>query len=317
MFHQFMTAEPGMPEAPEAAARAVTLAARSWPQFRGPGGNAVALDESIPLSFGPENQVRWKTDLPRGHSSPCIWGDQIFLTGHVGTTLKMICLKRSSGELLWERERVIPKPAAYEHVAGNPANPTPATDGERVVFFFDDYGVIVTDFEGRLRWERRLPSTSNSYSYGASPVLDEGRLYLNQDGGIGSSWLCLDVSDGSEIWKADRPNAIVSFCTPYVFTRGTDHLVLAGGTGQLSAYDARSGRVVWHVTGLPIFVCPSPVAIDDTILFGGWTTAHVAGRSRIESVFDEESGVSEQAMKEPAAVILSWPGPGPRPALSP
>ncbi len=64
--------------------------------------------------------LRWMTELPVEHSSPCIWGDRNFLTGHVGTTLKMICLRRSDGSTLWERERTIPKLSTYEHVAGDP-----------------------------------------------------------------------------------------------------------------------------------------------------------------------------------------------------
>jgi hypothetical protein len=73
-----------------------------WPQFRGPGGNAIAESQSIPITFGPDKNVRWKKELPVGQSSPCIWGDQIFVSGHVGTTLKMICLRRSDGTLLRE-----------------------------------------------------------------------------------------------------------------------------------------------------------------------------------------------------------------------
>lgn len=277
-----------------------------WPQFRGPGGNSVAIGQSIPLAFGPEKNVRWKTALPAGHSSPCIWGDRIFLTGHEGTTLKMICLRRSDGKVLWERERTIAKLAVYEHVAGDPANPTPATDGRRVVFQFDDFGVVVTDMAGELVWEKAFPSTANSFSYGASPVLDDGKLYLNRDGGLDSSLVCLDSATGKERWKAARPDAIGSFCTPYVSGSGEAKQILAGGTGRLEAYDARTGDPVWRVTGLPIFVCPSAVAVDDMIIFGGWTTAHVAGRTRVESAFDEDSGVSAAAMKDPVVFFAQF-----------
>src|SRR5262249_43733193 len=53
-----------------------------WPQFRGPGGLGVAAEDvKFPLRFGPDKNVLWKTPLPEGHSSPCIWGNHIFLTG--------------------------------------------------------------------------------------------------------------------------------------------------------------------------------------------------------------------------------------------
>jgi len=277
-----------------------------WPQFRGPGGNAITESQSIPIAFGPAKNLRWKTELPLGHSSPCIWGDRIFLTGHVGTTLKMICLRRADGTMLWERERTIPKLATYEHVAGDPANSTPATDGQRVVFQFDDFGVVVLDFAGEMKWEKKFPSTGNAFSYGASPVLDNGLIYLNRDGGIDSSLVCLDAGTGKERWNAPRPDKRGSFCTPYVWSHDGTTQILAGGTGQLEAYDARTGDPVWQVTGLPSFICPSPVAADGMIVFGGWTTAHVAGRTRVESVFDEDSGVSPAAMKDPAAFFAQF-----------
>jgi outer membrane protein assembly factor BamB len=99
---------------------------------------------------------------------------------------------------------------------------------------------------------------------------------------------------------------IGSFCTPYVLSGGGAKVILAGGSGLLEAYDAGTGDFIWKATGLPIFVCPSPVAADGMIVFGGWTTAHVAGRTRIESAFDEDSGVSEAAMKDPSAFFAQF-----------
>src|SRR5438876_10690097 len=56
--------------------------AARWPQFHGPDGLGVAADGvSVPREFGPNKNVLWKTPLPRGHSSPCIWDDHIYLTG--------------------------------------------------------------------------------------------------------------------------------------------------------------------------------------------------------------------------------------------
>ncbi len=273
----------------------------NWPQFRGPDGNGVAPDQKIPTEFGPSRHVLWKTPLPSGHSSPCIWQDHIFVTGHEGTTLKMICLRRSDGRILWERERAIARLAPYEHIAGSPANPTPATDGRRVCFLFDDYGVVVTDLDGKLLWEKKFLPTKNEYSYGASPVLDEGQLYLNRDGGLDSSVVCLDAATGEQRWRVARTSTIVSFCTPYVWSESKVRQILVGGSGRLESYDANTGEPIWRVTGLPFFVCPSPVGGSGMIYFGGWTTAHVSGRSRVESAFGEEVKLTEKELTDPKA----------------
>ena len=77
----------------------------TWPILRGPGGSGQALGQAVPSEFGPGKNVAWKTALPSGPSSPIIWGDRLFITGHVGTSVKMLCLNRLTGEVLWEGAR--------------------------------------------------------------------------------------------------------------------------------------------------------------------------------------------------------------------
>src|SRR5580700_5559769 len=50
-----------------------------WPQFRGPTGQGVASFAHPPLTFSRSNAI-WAAELPAGHSSPCVWGDRIFLS---------------------------------------------------------------------------------------------------------------------------------------------------------------------------------------------------------------------------------------------
>src|SRR5882672_11978606 len=66
---------------------AVSLAAPAlatdlnWPQFRGPAGQGVVRETGLPLEWSDTKNVLWKTELPgRGHSSPIVWGNRIFLT---------------------------------------------------------------------------------------------------------------------------------------------------------------------------------------------------------------------------------------------
>src|SRR6266511_1714950 len=53
----------------------------NWPQFRGPEGQGVTRETGIALEWTDTKNVLGKTELPgRGHSSPIVWGDRIFLT---------------------------------------------------------------------------------------------------------------------------------------------------------------------------------------------------------------------------------------------
>src|SRR5690348_17206896 len=75
-----------------------------WPQFRGPGGQGAGMDEvKLPAEFGPSKNVLWKTPIPLGHSSPCIWDDRIFLTAANSDERRLItlCLDRRTGDIVW------------------------------------------------------------------------------------------------------------------------------------------------------------------------------------------------------------------------
>lgn len=42
-----------------------------WSQFRGANASGIAPEQTVPLHFGPQHNVRWKTPLLPGASSPC------------------------------------------------------------------------------------------------------------------------------------------------------------------------------------------------------------------------------------------------------
>src|ERR1041385_8184720 len=81
------------------------LSAGNWAQFRGPNATGLAeRDEPLPGEVGPTTNVLWKTALPKGHSSPAIFGNRIYLTGQDDGKLLTIALDRQTGEVLWQAE---------------------------------------------------------------------------------------------------------------------------------------------------------------------------------------------------------------------
>src|SRR6185503_1555285 len=81
--------------------------AENWPQFRGPTGQGTSTERSLPVLWGPESNVVWKTAIPgEGWSSPVVWGDQVFVTSATeqGTRCHVMALDRKSGKLMWDKE---------------------------------------------------------------------------------------------------------------------------------------------------------------------------------------------------------------------
>jgi len=52
-----------------------------WPQWRGPLGTGAAPAGRPPVEWSETKNIRWKAALPgKGHSTPIVWGERIFLT---------------------------------------------------------------------------------------------------------------------------------------------------------------------------------------------------------------------------------------------
>ena len=116
----------------------------NWPQFRGINCSGVAAEsQNPPISFGPDKNILWKTGLPSGYSSTCIWGDCLFITGieEKGKLLKLFCIDRNDGTIRWE-EGIKVKEFERTLAIGNPATATPSSDGERVYCYFGSYGLL-------------------------------------------------------------------------------------------------------------------------------------------------------------------------------
>src|SRR5690348_7503318 len=115
--------------------------AENWPQWRGPRGDGTSLETAIPTRWSATENVRWKTLIPgKGHSSPVVWGDRIFLTTCVEQTEDrvLLCVDRRDGRILWQRV-VLNAPLEQKHDLNSYASATPATDGHFVwVAFFQE-----------------------------------------------------------------------------------------------------------------------------------------------------------------------------------
>ena len=128
--------------------------AADWPMFRGPNASGVSEAKNLPVEFGPDKNLIWKTDLPPGHSSPVISANRIFLTAVDAEKLFVFCLERESGKILWRRE--VPRPRKQElHKSNSAASPSIATDGRNVFAFFTDFGLVSYGPDGEERW--RMP----------------------------------------------------------------------------------------------------------------------------------------------------------------
>ncbi len=265
------------------------LSAAAWPQFRGPHGSGVAETARPPLHFGPESNVVWQSTVPRGHSSPCIWGDHLFLTASEGGKLLVLDFERGTGRIRWRRE-ISPGKIERGHPNGSPATSTPTTDGRRLYVYFGSHGLSAYDFDGGLIWDTPLPVPVTQHGAGSSPILAGGGLDLVCDQDEGSYVLAVDPASGRVRWKTARPEFRRSFATPLAFPPAAPRQLIVAGTLCVVAYDLQSGVEAWRVNGLPNEICATPVSDGALVFAGGWTmgsgVGHMPSFDSILEAFD-------------------------------
>ncbi len=109
-------------------------AMKFWSRWRGPSGQGIVEGKGYPDTWSGTENVIWKVEVPgRGHSSPIVWGDRIFLTTASldGLNRSILCYRRSDGKLLWQTPLPLEK-AERLHVKNSSASGTVSTDGRRV-----------------------------------------------------------------------------------------------------------------------------------------------------------------------------------------
>ena len=261
-------------------------AEQHWPQFRGPDGSGVTETGNPPVHFGPDSNVVWKIALPSGHSSPCIWGDRIFLTAFGKAKLETICVNRIDGAVLW-REAAPATGFEVTHALGNPATPTPTTDGKFVFVYFGSFGLLAYDFDGREQWRMPLQTPVVEFGTSASPILANGTLILASDQDEGSFLLATDAKTGRKIWRVERPEFRRSFATPFVWRHdGAEELIVPGSI-WLKSYHLADGAERWTYSGTSRVACSSPVAGNGMLFSASWNVGGDSDSRVTMPPFDE------------------------------
>ena len=214
-----------------------------WPQFR---GGTRRESRTAPTSRTPGTRaagkgVVWKTRIPGlAHSSPVVWGDQVFVTTAISSrpdaTFKpglygegtaseditvhkwqLLSLDRRTGKVQWER-------TAYEGVpkreAPHQGDVRERDAGHRrphVVAFFGSQGLYAYDLAGKLKWKRDLGRLDAgayddpSYEWGtaSSPILYKDLVIVQCDQQKDSFLIALRLADGEIAWKARARRAAV------------------------------------------------------------------------------------------------------------
>lgn len=234
-----------------------SASAQDWTRFRGPNGSGVVEAKNLPVSFGHEENVLWRAEVPYGRSSPVLAGKNIFLTGADESQLITVCINRERGTIRWQRTK---ERARTEEVysANDSASPTPATDGTNVYAFFPELGIVSYDATGKERWTHPLGPFVSFYGMSSSPILAGDTLLLACDQQSGSFLLALDAETGETRWRVDR-RIVESWSTPVLYPTENPEQVILFGCFAIHAYSIETGEELWTMDGLGYSPVSSPL----------------------------------------------------------
>jgi len=274
-----------------------TLAARAddcWPTWRGPAATGTAAKGNPPVTWSESENIKWKVEIPgKGHSSPVIWGNKIFLQTAIDTgqaksaeaqpaqppaaapggrrgpggpapktihKFDLLCLDRTTGKVLWQKTATQAVPHEGHQPTGTFASYSPVTDGKYVWASFGSRGLYCYDMEGSLKWSKPLPTmrTIMGFGEGSSPALAGDAIIVVCDQEAGSAIFAFNKTTGEQLWRKDRDEP-TSWATPAVVEVDGKTQVIVSATKLIRSYDAKTGDLIWQCSGQVKNVIPSPV----------------------------------------------------------
>ena len=163
----------------------------NWNQFRGPNGDGKSLAKNLPVEFSEPKNVRWKVPIHgKGHSSPVVWGDQIWLTTarEDGAELFAMCIDLETGKTIHDIKVFDVAEPQTEHAQLNShATPTPVVEEGRIFVHFGAYGTACLDTaSGKKLWEQRGLHCDHRVRPASSPIVDDDALFVASTVSIGS-----------------------------------------------------------------------------------------------------------------------------------
>ena len=247
-----------------------SIQAENWPRFRGPNADGLHTSAKLPTQWNEEENVVWKVATPgKGHSSPVIWNDQIWMGTALneGHDLHAICFRRD-GKLLHNLKLFHIEKLEASNALNSFASPTPVIEEGTVYLYFGTYGVAAIDTtSGKIKWRRQDIRLNHQEGPGSSPILHKDLLIFHCDGYDVQHITALNKSTGSTVWETTRSldlsgvgnHARKAFVTPVVRkVNGKDLLVSPAAQGCY-AYDPNTGKEIWRIACEGFSAVPQPV----------------------------------------------------------
>ncbi len=272
-----------------------------WSQFRGLGNGEAIASAKPPIKWDAEQTV-WEVDIPgTGWSSPVYQNERAWMTSAVvvplskeeiekklagdpmkgmktaagSIDLHAICVDLESGKLVRNIKLATIDDPDPINPLNSYASPTPVIADGKVVCHFGNYGTWCLEADsGQQIWNKQFV-VKHSVGPGSSPIAFGTKAIIVCDGTDQQYVVAVDLNDGSQVWKTDRPPIDArngefrkAYSTPLLIDVEGKKQAVIPGAQWVVAYDPDTGEELWRVNhGKGFSVTPMAAFEDGTVIF--------------------------------------------------
>jgi outer membrane protein assembly factor BamB len=267
----------------DADAAPLAFPATDWPWWRGPQRNGIAdARQQPPLKWSDTENVLWKSPIPgRGHGSPIVVGEQVFLAtaDDAQLTQSVLCYHRDTGERQWQTEVHRGGFIQKGNAKSSLASATMACDGQRLFINFLHAGAIYTtalDRAGKKIWQTKITDYVLHQGFGSSPAVYQSLVIVSADNKGTGAIAALERATGKVVWKQERPRT-PNYTSPIILHVAGREQLLFTGCDLVSSFDPLTGKKLWEIPGSTTETVTSTVTDGRHIFIsGGYPRSHLA-----------------------------------------
>jgi outer membrane protein assembly factor BamB len=258
------------------------VSAEEWLEWRGPNGQGISAAKGLPETWSETSGVVWKAELPgRGHSTPVLTGNQLWLTTALekaatpdqvkarlatntgdqpltvldSVSLRVLCVDSISGKVLHDMEVLNVKDPQWAHQLNSYASPSPILENGRLYAHFGSFGTVCLDTATlKILWKNEELHVMHENGPGSTPVLSGNKLIVHFDGSDQQFIAAFDKTTGKVAWKTvrsgkmdPRPQQRKAYGTPLIVTMNGQATVVSPAADWVYGYEPATGKELWKL----------------------------------------------------------------------
>ena len=243
--------------------------AQDWPQWRGPGRDAVAKGFTVPSSW-PENLTKkWTTEVGDGVATPALVGDRLYVHARQGGDEVIRCLDAATGTEVWQDKyatRGVSGPSSgFPGPRGSPA----VAEGKVVALGVHGTTSCLDAATGKVLWRKNeFEGSEPQFATSASPIIVDGAAIFLLGGNRGGGLVAYDLESGETKWKWADDGA--AYASPVLITVDGVKSIVTVTAGNLAIVSLADGKLVWigrYSQGR--YNATTPMVFGETVVYAG------------------------------------------------